>query len=120
MSSTLLSCNISHFSALGDFNIPVSKRLKVIVDDIQKLVCNWSCLGIDLGVLLPKQQLTKQGYQQIDQHRKELYLPWSDTEEFSWMEIVRAVLDKGKTLVHRIAQEFGKFCCVFTFVSLSQ
>ena len=81
---------------------------KVTVDELQKSAYNWFSLGIYLTVLLAKQQLTKHGYQQIDECRKEPYLAWNDRE------FVRTVFDKGKTPV------YGKFCCVFTFISASK
>ena len=90
-----------------------------MLEDRHKLADSWRYLRIQL-VALTKQQLTKPGYQRIDEHRKKLLLAWSDREEFNWMEVVWAVLDKGKTLAYQIVQMCGKFCCVFTFFSLSQ
>ena len=78
--------------------------LKVTVDELQKSAYNWCSLGIYLTVPLAKQQLTKHGYQQIDERRKEPFLAWNDRE------FVRTVFDKGKTPMRRTAPEYGKFC----------
>ena len=63
-----------------------------------------------------KPQLTKQDYQEID----EVFLAWSDREKPTWLKVVCAVMEKGKALAYWIAQEYGTFCCVFAFFSLSQ
>ena len=98
----------------------VVKLLKVMNNDLHKLADDWSNLGVHLEVPLAKQQLTKHGYQQIDECRKELLLTWSNRETFTWMEVVQGLVDNVKTLGCWIAHKYGKFCCVFTFFSLSQ
>ena len=100
----------------------VVKLLKVMNNDLHKLADDWLNLGVYLEVPLAKQQLTKHGYQQIGECRKELLLTWSNRETFTWMEVVRGLVDNVKTLGCWIAHKYniGKFCCVFTFFSLSQ
>ena len=80
-------------------------KLKVVDIDLHKMAYCWFDLGILLRVPL---ELVKQGFQQIYECSKELFL-WIDREKSTWMKVVRALVE----LAYWIAQECGKFC-VFT------
>ena len=93
--------------------ITTAVDMKDVFSDLCKLKYEWHGLGIQLGVYKP--QLTKQDYQQIDG----VFLPWSDRVKPTWLKVVCALMEKGKTLAYRVAQEYGTFCCVFVFFTLS-